>query len=82
MVTKRTPVRPPRGPRITPAAIAAFREMETLVWGSEKWLALDRVLSEEMKLFCWEFPTYAKGGNDVDAMKRYILLRAAADAAG
>jgi hypothetical protein len=30
MTTKRTPIRPPGGKRITPAAIAAYREMQRL----------------------------------------------------
>ena len=70
MTTKRTPVRPPPGKGITPAAVAAFREMQRLEESCDdcqhdcadgdckKWRQLDRVLRHEMRLPPWEWPTY------------------------
>ena len=96
MSTKRTPVRPPRGTRITPAAVAAFRAMRRLEESCdcqhdckdgdcEKWDRFDEALRDEMKLYPWEYPTYLRrtnDGRDADAVARYhLLLKAAADEA-
>jgi hypothetical protein len=95
MTTKRTPIRPPGGKRITPAAVAAFRQMQRLEESCncqhdckdgdcEEWNRLDRTLRDEMKLYPWEFPTYLRrtnDGRDADAVVRYHMLKAAADEA-
>ena len=94
MTTKRTPIRPPGGKRITPAAITKFRQMQRLeeegcdcLQGCrdgycEKWDQLDRTLRHEMRLPPWEFPTYGKrvsDGCDADAVARFCMLKAAAN---
>jgi len=97
MSTKRTPIRPPGGKRLTPAAVAAFREMQRLEEEGcdcehdcedhrcKKWNQFDHVLRHEMRLPPWEFPTYGKrviGHCDASAVERYRLLKeAAAEAA-
>jgi hypothetical protein len=96
MTTKRTPIRPPGGKRITPAAVAAFRQMQRLEEEGcdckhgcrdddcEKWDQLDRTLRHALRLAPWEYPTYGKrviGHCDADAVARYHMLKAAADEA-
>ena len=95
MTTKRTPVRPPGGKRITPAAVAAFREMQRLEESCDcphhckdgdckKWDEQNDILRDEMRLPPWEWPTYVRqdgSGRDADAVARYRLLKEAAEAA-
>ena len=96
MTTKRTPIRPPGGKRITSAAVAAFREMQRLEESCddcqhncrdghcEKWDEQNDILRDEMRLPPWEWPTYVKrasSGRDADALERYRLLKKAAEAA-
>ena len=67
MTTKRTPVRPPGGTRITPAAVAAFREMQRLEESCDcqhrckdgdckKWDEQNDILRHAMDLPPWEWP--------------------------
>ena len=95
MTTKRTPIRPAGGNRITPAAVAAFREMQGLEKSCDcqhrcrdgdckKWDEQNDILRDEMRLSPWEWPTYVKrdsSGRDADALERYRLLKKAAEAA-
>ena len=95
MTTKRTPIRPAGGNRITPAAVAAFREMQGLEKSCDcqhrcrdgdckKWDEQNDILRDEMRLPPWEWPTYVKrdsSGRDADALERYRLLKKAAEAA-
>lgn len=96
MITKRTPRRPPGGKRITPPAVAAFREMQRIEEAGcdcqhgckegycEKLSQLDRSLRHEMRLPPWQYPTYGKrtvGHCDADAVARYQMLKAATDVA-
>jgi hypothetical protein len=97
MTTKRTPIRPPGGKRITPAAVAAFREMQRIEEGGcdcqhgckdgndcKKWDEQDSILRHALRLAPWEFPTYGKriaGHCGADCVARYHMLKAAAEAA-
>ena len=95
MTTKRRPVRPPGRMKITPAAVAAFREMQALEKycdcqhrcrdsDCKKWDEQNDILRHEMGLPPWEWPTYvgrAGSDRDADALESYRLLKKAAEAA-
>jgi hypothetical protein len=95
MTTKRTPIRPPGRTRITPAALAAFRQLQRIEEEGcdcrrckdddcAEWDRLNEVLRDEMRLYPWEYPTYLRvdtTGRDADCVERYNLLKAAADEA-
>ena len=90
MTTKRTPIKRPHRPKITPKAITIFRSMQQLVCtcppptaggvptecpGCAEWLRLHNVLHRELNLRPWQFPCIAVPGTEGATADQIALYR-------
>src|SRR5262245_35832535 len=96
MPTTRTPIKRVTRRRITPKAIAIFRQMLNLEQqcccpdaalskcdACKDWWRHHNALHDELRLKPWEWPVYSNlEGDDPKAIARFHALTAASDAAG
>jgi hypothetical protein len=67
MPTNRTPInRPPPTTRITPEAVATFKQMLEARDGSQQWWDLHVKLHHELKLAPWQWPAVVRPDEECD----------------